>query len=54
MESLTPQTVQILSIDDYGREDGFVVININEIVSADCNARKEQILRFLHDKGFGN
>ncbi|HEW97544.1 MAG: hypothetical protein DRR16_27695 [Candidatus Parabeggiatoa sp. nov. 3] len=54
VESLTPQTVQILSIDDYAREDGFVVININEIVSADCNTRNEQILRFLHDKGFGN
>ncbi|OQY56746.1 MAG: hypothetical protein DRR08_00395 [Candidatus Parabeggiatoa sp. nov. 2] len=28
VESLTSQTVQILSIDDYGRNDGFVVINI--------------------------
>lgn len=52
VESLTPETVQILSIDDYGRNDGFVAINIKEIIAADCNARKEQKLRFLHEKGF--
>ncbi len=54
VESLTPKTVQISSIDDYGKNDGFVVINIKEIIAADCNARKEQILRFLHEKGFEN
>jgi hypothetical protein len=50
VESLTPQTVQILSINSYGKEEGFIVINLNEIISADCNAKKEQILRFLHEK----
>jgi hypothetical protein len=54
VESITPKTVQILSIDDYGQEEGFIVINISEIVAVNCNGRKEQILRFLHEKNFEN
>jgi len=50
VESITPETVQILSIDDYGRNDGFIVVNLKEIIAADCNARKEQIIGFLHRK----
>jgi hypothetical protein len=54
VESITPKTVQILSIDNYGKKEGFIVINISEIVAINCNGRKEQILRFLHEKNFEN
>lgn len=50
IDHINENTVKILSIDDYGKEDGFILISIDEIVSVDCNSRKCQIIKFLNEK----
>jgi len=53
IDQVNDNTVKILSIDDYGREDGFILICISEIDSVDCDSRKCQIIRFLNEKNRG-
>jgi hypothetical protein len=40
--------VKILSIDDYGRENGYILLRYQDIRAVDCNTNPAQVLKFLH------
>ncbi len=48
VENLEQDSVRILSIDDFGREDGFIILDLTKVTSVDCNSRKCQIIKFLN------
>lgn len=50
IDKVNESTVNILSIDDYGKKDGLILITIDEIVSIDCDNRQSQIIKFLSEK----
>jgi hypothetical protein len=48
VDSLDQDMVRILAVNDYGQEDGFIVLDLTEVRSIDCNSLKCQIIKFLH------
>ncbi|MGH8538645.1 MAG: hypothetical protein ACREXM_19940 [Gammaproteobacteria bacterium] len=44
---------RIRVLDDFGMEDGYSTIKSSEITAVDCNARSEQVLKFLYKTGRG-
>ena len=50
IDDLNVETVKIVSINDYGQEDGIIILKIDEIREIDCNSYKCQILKYLNIK----
>ena len=50
VESASTKEVRILSIDEYGQEDGFILITFASIADIDCDTRKCQQMKYLHAK----
>lgn len=48
VDDFNEDTVKILVIDDFGEEDGFIVIALSEVVNIACNDRKCQVIKFLN------
>ena len=48
IKNITSDGVKILSVDDYGDEDGTIVLELEKITAMDCSSRKAQVIRFLN------
>lgn len=52
VKQVDDNNVEIQIIDDFGREDGKVIIEIIDIQRMDINSKKAQLLHFLHENSF--
>lgn len=49
IDEVNEETVKILSIDEFGRDDGSILVNLAEVVCVDCDTLKCQKIKFLHE-----
>ena len=49
VEDVHDETVKMLSIDEYGREDGMILVDVRALVSMDYNSTQCQVLEYVHD-----
>jgi hypothetical protein len=52
VKQVDDNNVEVQIIDDFGREDGKVIIEIIDIQRMDINSKKAQLLHFLHENSF--
>jgi hypothetical protein len=54
IDGISEDVVKLMSIDDYGKEDGYIYLSIRSITDMDCNSHKCQLLSFLNKNWIQN